>query len=63
MIMSYVNFINNRPKMDMPLSMCIWFSDRGIERIYSLFPHEDPILVIRNYLSDGILLSDVIRLI
>ena len=58
--MSYVECLNNRYGMDIPLTCCIWLSELGVEMLSKVLPDREPMLTF-SCDSDGPFLSDVVR--
>ena len=42
--MSYVECLNNRYRMDIPLTYCIWLSELGVEMLSRVLPDREPML-------------------
>ena len=58
--MSYVSCFNNRPEMDIPLSICIWLSDEGVQALDQVFPYGISILSFTTVFDKEIYLSDTV---
>ena len=58
--MSYVECLNNRYGMDIPLTYCIWLSELGVEMLSRVLPDREPILTFYGH-NDVPSLSDVVR--
>ena len=58
--MSYVECLNNRYGMDIPLTYCIWLSELGVEMLSRVLPDREPMLTFSCH-NDGPSLSDVVR--
>ena len=58
--MSYVECLNNRYGMDIPLTCCIWLSELGVEMLSRVLPDREPMLTFSCH-NDGPSLSDVVR--
>ena len=52
--MSYVECLNNRYGMDIPLTCCIWLSELGVEMLSRVLPDREPMLTFygRSLLDD-----------
>ena len=42
--MSYIEYLNNRYGMDIPLTCCIWLSELGVEMLSRVLPDREPML-------------------
>ena len=42
--MSYVECLNNRYGMDIPLTYCIWLSELGAEMLSRVLPDREPMI-------------------
>ena len=58
--MSYVECLNNRYGMDIPLTCCIWLSELGVEMLSRVLPDREPMLTFSGH-NDVPSLSDVVR--
>ena len=47
--MSYVECLNNRYGMDIPLTHCIWLSELGVEMLSKVLPDREPMLTFVKY--------------
>ena len=57
--MSYVECLNNRYGMDIPLTCCIWLSELGVEMLSKVLPDREPMLTF-SCDGDGPFWSDVV---
>ena len=58
--MSYVECLNNRYGMDIPLTCCIWLSELDVAMLSKVLPNREPMLTF-SCDGDGPFLSDVVR--
>ena len=58
--MSYVECLNNRYGMDIPLTCCICLSELGVEMLSRVLPDREPMLTFSGH-NDVLFLSDVVR--
>ena len=58
--MSYVECLNDRCRMDIPLMYCIWLSELGVEMLSRVLPAREPMLTFSGH-NDVLFLSDVVR--
>ena len=58
--MKYVECLNNRYGIDIPLTYCIWLSELGVEMLSRVFPDREPMIVF--YDGDHVpFLSEVVK--
>ena len=58
--MSYIECLNNRCGMDIPLTYCIWLSELGVKMLSRALPDREPMLTFSGH-NDALFLSDVVR--
>ena len=58
--MSYVECLNDRCGMDIPLMYCIWLSELGVEMLSRVLADREPMLTFSGH-NDVLFLSDVVR--
>ena len=58
--MSYVECLNNRYGMDIPLTCCVWLSELGVEMLSRVLPDREPMLTFYGH-NDVPSLLDVVQ--